>query len=337
MQNDKKENKIEATTALYWGIAFSFAFTALIWVVRPLLPQIDFAADAGASHYFWKLPDPTVVTRASAWGGYMLHQMTIWALIWQAQKLKRKKAINYSRNLHRFNVLALGANAFFIVLHLGQTAVFYDGLAQDVSIWSALGSVVLMLVFVLLMENQRRGLFFGKKMPFLKQSAQLVREYHGYYFAWAIIYTFWYHPMENSFGHLMGFLYTFLLLVQGSLFFTRVHVNKWWMVVQEVAVLVHGTLVAVAQVESGETPIWPMFFFGFAALFVVTQMYGLGLKRWMRWVIIGLFIVGVTVMYNGRWGDTNEILRIPIIEYGLVFILALFIQLGIWVKRVISR
>lgn len=337
MQNDNKENKIEATTALYWGIAFSFAFTVLIWVIRPLLPQIDFAADTGVSHYYWKLPNPTALTRASAWIGYVLHQVVIWALIWQAQKQKRKKLINYSKNLHRFNVLALGANAFFITLHLVQTAVFYDGTAQDVSIFSAQGSVILMLVLVLLMENQRRGLFFGYKVPFLKQSAALVRTYHGYIFSWAVIYTFWYHPMENTMGHLIGFFYTFFLLLQGSLFFTRAHVNKWWMVTQEVIVLFHGTLVAMAQGAGREVPFWPMFFFGFAALFVVTQMYGLGLKRWMRWAIIGAFIVGVTVIYNGRWADTNEIIRIPVIEYGFVFILALLIQLGIWTKRVVSR
>ena len=138
-------------------------------------------------------------------------------------------------------------------------------------------------------------------------------------------------------GHLIGFLYTFFLLLQGSLFFTRAHVNKWWMVTQEVIVLFHGTLVAMAQGAERGIIFWPMFFFGFAALFVVTQMYGLGLKRWMRWAIIVAFIVGVTVVYNGRWADTNEIIRIPIIEYGLVFILALLIQIGIWIHRAVRR
>ena len=55
------------------------------------------------------------------------------------------------------------ANAGFILLHILQTRIWYDGLAQNVSIWSSQGSVVLMLVLILLMENQRRGLFFGKK------------------------------------------------------------------------------------------------------------------------------------------------------------------------------
>ena len=53
-----------------------------------------------------------------------------------------------------------------------------------------------------------------------------MRKYHGYVFAWATVYTFWYHPMENTAGHLIGFFYMFLLLLQGSLFLTRIHINK---------------------------------------------------------------------------------------------------------------
>ena len=75
------------------------------------------------------------------------------------------------------------------------------------------------------MENQRRGMFLGKKIGFVSNAAVSIRKYHGYYFAWATIYTFWYHPMVGTQGHLMGFLYMFLLLLQGSLFFTRMHLN----------------------------------------------------------------------------------------------------------------
>ena len=55
------------------------------------------------------------------------------------------------------NYLALGVNGLFIVLHLVQTHLWYDGLAQDVSIWSALGSVVVMLVWVLLRCGPKGG------------------------------------------------------------------------------------------------------------------------------------------------------------------------------------
>lgn len=316
---------IDSTKALWFGIAFSVLFTLLIYFIRPLLPQVEFLEDTGFSFYLWQLPEPTAITRASAWLGYLAHQGAFWWLIYLAQREKTK----YSKNLHRLNILALGMNAFFILLHLLQTMFWYDGLAQDVSIASSQASVILMLVMVLLMENQRRGLFFGKKIKALNKPASAVRTYHGYVFAWAAVYTFWYHPMENTFGHLLGFFYMFFILLQGSLFFTRIHVNKYWTFFQEFLVLVHGTLVALESSWRFEAnPVWSMFFFGFATLVIVTQLWGLDLPRWANWTIIGAYLLLIVVTYSGNWSATNEILRIPVVEYGLVFVLAGLIWLG---------
>jgi hypothetical protein len=251
-------------------------------------------------------------------------------LIFAAQK----RGTQYTAGLHPVNLLALGVNAFFIVLHLDQTHIWYDGLAQDVSIWSSQGSVILMLVMILLMENRRRGMFFGVKAPLPKRAIDLTRRYHGYVFAWATVYTFWYHPMEPTSGHLIGFLYMFLLLLQGSLFFTRVHVNRWWMLVQEVTVLVHGTLVAVMQGNG----IWPMFAFGFGGLLVITQMHGLRLSRWTRGAILALYVGCALLVYSQRgWVQLNEIVRIPLIEYVAVFLLAWLIGGGLWVGRRLAK
>jgi hypothetical protein len=241
----------------------------------------------------------------------------LWGLIYYAQtRVKR-----YTAGLHPVNLVALAGNAFFILLHFVQTHVWYDGLAQDVSIFSSQASVIVLLVWVLLMENPRRGLFFGKKVPIRQDIIRAARKYHGYFFAWAVVYTFWFHPMENTSGHLIGFFYMFLLLLQSSLFFTRIHVNRWWTFVQEFTVLAHGTLVALAQ--AGTSGFWPMFFFGFLGIFIITQMHGLGLSRRMRWVFLGLYVAGVVAVYAGRgWGNLNEIVRIPLIDYLAVFVLA---------------
>ncbi len=311
---------MQSSTALWLGIAFSLGFTALIYALGPSLPQIDFLPDTGYAWYYWKLPEPTFWSRATSWGLYLAHQISFWAIIWYAQKSKLK----YTSGLHRINIIALGVNALFITLHLVQSHIWYDGLAQDVSIFSSQGSVIVMLILILLMENQRRGLFFGKKINVLKETGGIVRRYHGYIFAWAVVYTFWYHPMEGSTGHLVGFLYTFLLMLQGSLMFTRTHLNKYWTFALEVIVLVHGTLVAIMQGNE----LWPMFFFGFAAIFIVTQMWGLGLNKYWRWGFIAAYIVGVIIVYSGRgWAQLNEIVRIPAIEYLLVFTAAVLVWL----------
>lgn len=306
------------------GVAFCVGYTALIYFLKPYMPQIDFAPDTGASHYYWKLPDPTFWSRATAWAGYILHQCTIWGMIYYAQNNK----LSYTKGLHPINILILGANALFVLLHLLQTQVWYDGTAQDTHIMTSQGSVIIMLVLILIMENQRRGLVFGKKVGFLVEPGRAVRKYHGYIFSWAVIYTFWYHPMETSVGHLMGTFYTCMIMLQGSLIFTRAHVNKYWTAFLEFFVVIHGTIVALMQ-GNGQ---WGMFAFGFLAMFVITQMHGLGLKRWLRWAFLGAYLAAIGIVYGGRgWQTLEEIPRVPIVEYALVFIFGALIWFGMWV------
>lgn len=306
--------------ALWGGIGASLFFTALIWWLGPRLEPVraTFLPDSGASWYYWRLPVETWGANLSAWGFYLAHQFAIWGLIYVAQ---RKKA-RYSTSLHWFNVAALGVNALFGFVHLAQTHIWYDGLAQDVSIWSSQWSVIIMLVVIVLMENQRRGLFFGYKAPLPKRALDFVRRYHGYLFAWSIIYTFWYHPTEATTGHLLGFFYTFLLMLQGSLFFTRIHLNRWWTVSLETFVLLHGVLVAMSQPSN----MWPMFGFGFAGVLVLTQMHGLGLSRRVRLGLLALYIGGSLAVYYERGLDKiYQITFIPITYYVSVIVIALIV------------
>jgi hypothetical protein len=316
--------------ALWGGIAFSVAFTILIWWAGAHLASVPHLPDLGPAWYYWRLATPTFWSHFTAWMFYALHQIAFWSLIFYAQKHVK----TYTSGLHPVNVWALGVNAFFILLHFVQTHLWYDGLAQDVSVFSSQGSVILMLVAILLMENQRRGLFLGNKVSFAKRIGSFARKYHGYLFAWATVYTFWYHPMENTVAHLAGFFYMFLLLLQGSLFLTRIHINKWWTLTQEVLVGVHGTLVALMQGNG----LWPMFAFGFAGIFILTQMHGLGWSRLARWLAAGLYVAVAIFIYSSRgWVQLNEIVRIPLIEYLLVFVLAGLIALGLWLAGALRK
>ena len=97
---------------------------------------------------------------------------------------------------------------------------------------------------------------------------------------------------------------------------------------QAVAVGFHGTLVAIFQGQG----LWPMFAFGFAGIFILTQMHGLGWSRLVRGLVAGLYVAAALFIYSSRgWVQLNEIIRIPLIEYLLVFILAGLIALGLWV------
>lgn len=313
---------ISAKTALLWSISAALVLTALIYFMRVFVVSPDLLPDTGAAWYYWKLPETTFWTHFTAWSGYLLHQFFMWGLIFYAQR----KALKYSKKIQPINVIALLGTLGFVIVHWVQTAIWYDGLAQDVSVFSSQGSVIILLVMVLVMENNRRGLFWGKKIAMLDEPGRVFKRYHGYIFAWATIYTFWFHPMENTSGHLVGFLYTFFIMIQGALMFTSMHVNKYWKVTLEVFVLFHGTMVAFMLGQEA----WPMFFFGFFGLFIITQMHGIGLKDWQKWAFLALYIVGIVVIYADRgWGNINEIIRIPMIEYLLAFVFAGITWLGI--------
>ncbi len=310
---------------IFWsGILISLLFVAVIGLLGSRLDSIELLPDQGASWYYWKLPERLFWPSLTAWAFYLTHQILVWIFIFLAQFKDKKKREKY-RNL------LIVTNLVFIALHILQTHIWYEGLAQDVPVMSSQGSVIVMLVLIIIMDSQRRGIFFGKKigkLPLIgniQEPVQWIRKYHGYFVAWAIVYTFWYHPTVATTGHLIGFFYMFLLFIQMSMIYTPVHMNKYWMFTLEVLVLFHGTLVAIGQ----QNNMWPMFLFGFATMAVVTQIYGLNLKKWQLHTIQGIYLLAVIVVFGGftghrTIGEVHQVLWIPIIEYLLVFVFIYF-------------
>jgi hypothetical protein len=304
------------------GILACLLIMAIIVALGPYSNSEMLLPDQGAHWYYWKLPEPDFWSRFSAWMLYGLHQLGLWGLIAWAQ-IKRPA---YSKTLHPVNVIAIGFNLLFVILHILQTKVFYDGLAQDTPVMASQMSVIFMLVFILIMENSRRGLFFGHKVEFLNEPGSFLRRYHGYYFSWAIIYTFWFHPIEDNVGHLLGTFYTLMLLLQGSLFFTRAHRDSKWTLLLEAFVLFHGAMVAYLTIAGDH---WQMFLFGFFTLFILTQIHGVGLGKRSRSLLVMFYVLCVLNTYWGRGWDFLEVTRIPLVEYLLVFICALLIWLAL--------
>jgi hypothetical protein len=147
------------------------------------------------------------------WVFYLAHQIIVWVLIARLKNAPRPAA----GRIGKFNMFLLVANAAFIVLHLLQPTLFYDALAQFTPVMSSQGSVIVMVVMMLILLNNRRGLFFGRRVPLPQSGVDLTQRVHGFYISWAVVFTFWFHPMEGTLGHLLGFLYLFLLMGQLSL------------------------------------------------------------------------------------------------------------------------
>ena len=300
------------------SVVFSVLLCAAIVAMGGALSQFELIPHPEDGFvYEWQLAEQTQWGQLTAWLGFAVHQLLIWATIVYAQRRYTKR--DYTNKLRPVNLWAVGINFVFIILHYLQTLFFYDAIAQDIPSWTALSAVALMLIVILGMENQRRGLFFGRKVPMRRAFTDALRKYHGYFFSFAVIYTFWFHPMEPTWGHLVGFAHVVLVMAQGSLMFMRAHLNKRWMFLLEIMVLPHAVQVAINQGAG----LMPMFLFGFAAIFLVTQMHGLGLKPWLRRAFYGSFVLAVLYVYifvREPW-QANEILRIPFIDYGVLFVM----------------
>ena len=70
---------------------------------------------------------------------------------------------------------------------------------------------------------------------------------------------------------------------------------------------------------------------GFGKIFIITQMHSLGLSRRVRWALLNSYVGVVLWVYSNRgWEYSNEIIRIPVIDYVAVLLLAGLIWLGLW-------
>lgn len=308
--------RITSLHAILGGFAFAGGITAVIGWTAGALTSFDTVGPTEPFAYPWRLREPNDAARVTAWAGYALHNLAAWLVI----AMVRRRHLKYASSFRWPNVAMLIVHVGFALLHVVQTQIWYDGLARDVPEVTALGSVALMLMVVLALENPRRGLVLGKRVTFPRSMVQIVREYHGYLFTWALIYTFWYHPTEATAGHLVGFFYLLLLLWQSVLVMTRAHLDRRWTLALEILVIPHAVVVAWLQGKG----LWPMFLFGFTAVFVLTQMYAFDWPSLVRRLIWGGYVLAVVIVYGqmDRFAAAHEVLRIPVLDYGVVGLLA---------------
>ncbi|WOO89039.1 hypothetical protein R2F61_09255 [Mollicutes bacterium LVI A0078] len=305
--------------ALIISVVVSLLLVLLIVLVDPLVSDRVLAPDTGASHYYWKLPTRNNFNQVIVWLLFLIHLSGNYYLIRKRLKVKERDFTIENTNLLVFNVI-------MILIHFVQSIIGYDGLAQDVSVFSSQYSVIFMLVTIILMEIPRRGIIFGKKIKIDKNIMKFLYAIHGFVFTFSIVYTFWYHPVINTIGHLFGFFYMFLLFTQLSFVKTKIHTNPKWIVSLEVLVAFHGASVAYYVQNSS---LWSMFLFGFGFIFVFTQIYGLALKKMQIYAIQLIFIICAVGYYLiTDISNVHQILWIPIVEYGHVVVM-LIIAFGI--------
>lgn len=302
----KKTNK-----ALAISIAVSVLLVIVIVLINPIVSDVTLAPDSGASHYYWKLPVRNQINMIIVWSLFFIHLFGNYYLI-------RGRLKDNRRDFTQANINILVFNLIMVVIHYGQSIIGYDGLAQDVSVFSSQYSVIFVLVTIILMEIPRRGLIFGIKFKIDGRILKVLYATHGFIFTLAIVYTFWFHPVIATIGHLFGFFYMFLLFIQLGMVKTQIHTNPKWIVGLEVLVAFHGASVAYYVQNSS---LWSMFFFGFGFMFAFTQVYGLGISK-VKISACQIGYLALAFFYYLSIDITNihQILWIPIIEYAHVII-----------------
>lgn len=310
--------KISVKKLFLISLIVAFIFVIIGTVLGPLLDRFTLISEEGPWIYAWQLEAPTIWSRITSWGGYALHQISIWIIFFLA--IKEKK---HPDKLSKLNIIAIFVNLGFIILHLIQTIVFYDGIAQDVPTQSSQWSVIVMLGFILVMMMPRRGLIAGVWKTPPKNILVFLRKFHGFYISWALIYTFWFHPVEGNWGMQSGFLYMYFLFIQLSFFNTKIHFNIKWITFLEFFVVVHAVLITTYK-NSGN---WPMFLFGFLFMFAFTQIFGLTKKKWLSFGIMGFYLLATFLVFLLVVGIEN-IYVISFVPSGLYGMALLLIFLG---------
>lgn len=292
--------------------------------------------------YPWVLirAERTVIARATAWAGYILHQFLQWFILFKAQNTP--VPLKFTKAFNPYAVWMTKVNIAFVLLKMIQSHLFYDGLAVDVPEITALGSVAVMLLIILMLELPRRGLFFGyvKNWKYVHvEMKNVVKRYHGYIISFGIVYDFWYHPCEGTAGHWLGFTYQFLLFIQSSLLFQSTHRNRNWTLWLEVFVWLHGAVTAVVQGGA----IWLTFNYGFASVFLITQLWGwpvlVSLKSTrplLYRIITGLFIavfIGTVIPAHILEKAPVRFFFIPLGDYVLIFVYYLAFLAFYWIVK----
>jgi len=268
--------------------------TGLILALDPLLDSVPHPPDRGPWWYFWRLAEPTFLSRASAWIGYGLHQISLWIVL---ILLARKPAV--PGRVSPLNVAALLVNLFFVLLHILQTHLFYDGLAQDVPVWTSQWSVIIMLIIVIYQATPLRGFILGKRLPWNQRGLRLSHRFHGFYISWALI--------QLSFAR------------------TEIHLSLAWIVLLELLVGIHGPAIAIQKMIAGGEGAaagfgpgtWIMFLSGFLFMFAFTGQYGLRWSRPLRALVIVAYLALVVGLF--AWWDLGRLYMvtfIPVALYG---------------------
>ncbi|KAI9295602.1 hypothetical protein K502DRAFT_348867 [Neoconidiobolus thromboides FSU 785] len=285
---------------------------SLNYLGHPILGKIE-----GQIIYPWQSVTPHSFIRGYLWLGYLSHQLIQFIFIFKLMKLTKFKdkqnnqsLINYYNNRMKF------INFFFICMKFYLNIKYYDGLAIDLHEIIALFSVTLILIIIVILKSNERGLILSYKPTTLSwlNFKQFVFQIHSYLCSFGSILNFWYHPIGCNIAFLIGYYYQLILIYQTSTSFTQQHNSN--LILLELLVILHSTTTSLFQSKMN----FQLFYFGYLCLFLINysyaECYQKYLGKYWKSILIGMNII--LFYFVGNIEKFHTIFYIPSSIYLLV-------------------
>jgi hypothetical protein len=276
--------------------------------------------------YPWRDPrGPDTLRRAVTWVCYLSHQLCSLLCVYVAKRSRSTGTAQYTTKLSPANIWALGMNFSFFAMRFVHSAWSLDGLSGELPFWAPELAGLLIVIVIMLMENESRGLVFGWRWPLHEAGSYLAKRYHGYIFSFFIVQALWYHPTLSITSHAVEYAHLALLLTQSSLFYTRQHLNPYWKALLETMIVLHAiplaeTPLSIYTLVPESSRAWCAFLFGLLIVICATPLFGLPAYAKLRShykVVPILTVLGsiIGVYYRDSFKDLQLLLLIPGLLY----------------------
>ena len=256
-------NEVYNTLPFLVGVVIS---TLVALLVHSLSGFLDKFPRVFKDHFYdiKILKHPDTWSCSLVWSLYICHQVFHWSMLLYARCYLRT-----SHKLQPFHYWMAGVNLLFILLHLAQTHLTYDGLACNKN--DAFLHVLFLSMLIHIAESDRRGLFFCNS--FYSASSRLrklAKEVLPFYFSMVILFSFWHHPLDGTPVLIARLVFELIFIVYSCLVRTLLFENKYWMLFLELLML--GFMTLLLDLPDLRTVVVPLLFVS-QLVFVISAMH----------------------------------------------------------------
>jgi len=266
---------------------------------------------------------------------FTLHQIASWWILYQFA-ITRKQMSN---RLHIFNKAGIFITVGFGMSYLILVRIIGLNLQESSTRVSAYISIILMLFFIFVQENNTNNFINLNLHKKTNQSKKSLNQNIGFGTTWILINIIWFSIGLQLPLTAFVFMFILLMLIQNSLAYTTYGQSKYWNTTYEVLFLIYFIVVALElnmmiSLVSG-------YFWGL--VFMMRLWKGLGYNRLSQLVGIVIFAAtGIIMIVNPfelayTTMNTSSITPYVMMSFVLAFIIAFVTQEPKFIKKLMKK